>query len=118
MLLLFAIISVFLALIFYATSIYKEFREKKLSIKALAFLWLGFVFDLTGTILMSLIAKGFSLNFHSIAGLTVLALMGVKAAWSSVNYRQGAEKRVPVFYTLISSLVWLAVFIAGFFIHR
>lgn len=116
MLLISAIISVLLALIFYATSIYQEFAGKKVTRKILILFWLGFVFDLTGTILMSLIAKGFSLNFHSVLGISALGLMGIKAVWSSINYRAGLGQRVPTAYTVLSALVWLAVFLLGFFL--
>jgi len=116
MLLLTAISSVILALIFYATSIFQEFSQNRVSFGVLMFLWCGFVFDLTGTILMSLLSKGFSLNFHSIAGLTALLLMGGKAIWSSINYREGLGRRIPVVYTMVSGLVWLAVFFAGFYV--
>lgn len=118
MLLLFAIISVFLALAFYATSISQEFLKKEVSLKILVLFWLGFVFDSTGTLLMYLISPGLSINFHSVAGLTALALMGAKAVWSTVNYRKGEGQRVPKAYTIASAVIWAAVFVAGFFINR
>lgn len=116
MLLLFGILSVFLALVFYATSLFRELVRKELTLKVLVFFWLGFGFDLAGTILMSLVSEGFSLNVHSILGISALLLMGIKAVWSSVNYRAGLGKRVPSAYTVFSALVWLAVFVLGFFL--
>jgi uncharacterized repeat protein (TIGR03987 family) len=116
MLLLSGIVVVFLALIFYAASLYQEFAQQKVTRKILIFFWLGFLFDLSGTVLMSLVSQGFSFNFHSILGISALALMGIKAVWSSMNYRSGLEKRVPAAYTVLSATVWLAVFLLGFFL--
>ncbi|MDP1884431.1 MAG: TIGR03987 family protein [Candidatus Moranbacteria bacterium] len=118
MLLLFAIISVFLALMFYAVSILQEFAKKEISLKILILFWLGFVFDLAGTLLMSMISEGLSFNFHALAGLSALVLMGVKAAWSTINYKQGLGKRIPSLYTIAAAAIWMAVFIAGFFADR
>lgn len=112
-----AIVAVVLALVLYATSVFQEFSRKAVSSATLALFWWGFVFDLTGTALMSLMTEGFALDFHSVAGLVALALMGGKAVWSSVNYREGSGKRVPPVYTIASGLVWLAVFVAGFFVR-
>jgi len=114
MLLPFAIVSIILALIFYAISIYQELVKKVFTLKIIILFWIGLTFDLTGTILMFLIAEGFSMDTHAIIGLVALVLMGIKAMWVLVRFKKGMTIGVPKIYTLISSLMWLTAFFMGF----
>jgi uncharacterized repeat protein (TIGR03987 family) len=116
MILLFAIVSVFLALIFYSGSILRELVKKEVTRNILILFWLGLFFDVAGTILMFNISKGFSLSLHSVIALIALFLMGIKAVWSLVNYRAGLGRRVPTVYIMFAWILWLSVFVLGFFI--
>ena len=84
-LLILAIICMTLALTFYTIGV---FAEKKTGIllkwHAIVF-WCGFIFDTTGTTIMSKISgTAFHFNLHGITGFIALLLMAFHAIWATV----------------------------------
>lgn len=114
MLLPLAIASIVLALIFYSISVYWEIVKKKFTRKTVGLFWIGFAFDLLGTILMCMISEGFAMDAHAITGVIALTLMGTKAVWSLVRYQKKLSSGVPKIYTLVSFTLWIGVFLMGF----
>jgi len=117
MILPFAIISIFLALIFYSINIFLEIK-KGFSLKSLIFLWLGLAFDLLGTALMFLLVGHLSLRAHSIVGIVALILMAIKAVWSTGKYKKGDTFGVSKIYTVSVYILWVAVFFMGMALNR
>lgn len=83
--LIYAIVTIYLALIFYTIGVWSEKLQGKLKKWHLAVFYLGLMFDTTGTTLMSKIAKeGFQLNFHGLTGLLAIILMLLHDVWATV----------------------------------
>lgn len=117
MLLLFAIISVFVALGCYGASLWSEFFLGAITRRVRGLFWTGFAFDAIGLALMFMLAGRFILNLHGVLGLLALALMGARAVWLERNYRYRQGRRIWLPYTFVSVMVWLVVFVSGFFAH-
>lgn len=114
MLLIIGIVSVIIALVLYSISTFFELRKKRVYLWILVLFWVGLIFDYTGTISMSLISKGFSLNFHSLSGILALLLMTVKAIWSTLLFSK--NKKVPKILTILVWIFWVFVFLLGIFL--
>ncbi|POO87227.1 TIGR03987 family protein, partial [Clostridium sp. 2-1] len=81
--LLYAIIFITSALIFYTVGVWGEKLKGSLNGAHLIFFWIGLVCDTTGTTLMSKLANDvFSVSFHSVTGLLAIVLMLVHAVWA------------------------------------
>lgn len=114
--LVYAIISITLALIFYTIGVWSEKLQGKLKRWHLAIFWIGLVFDTLGTTLMSKIASnGFQLNFHGITGLLAIILMLFHAVWATLVLAKGSEKAKLNFHKLsvVVWFVWLVPYISG-----
>lgn len=113
--LIFAIVCMVLALTFYSIGVWSERFAGKLKFNHLAFFWLGWVFDTTGTTLMSTIAGKLAFNFHSVTGALAIALMFGHAIWASVVLVQKQEKVLARFhkFSTIVWAIWLVPFISG-----
>ena len=77
-----AIITITLALVFYTIGVWSEHRSKQLKKIHLIFFWLGLCMDTTGTVLMGQIAEQpmFSgkLSLHGVTGMLAIILMIVQ----------------------------------------
>lgn len=113
MLLLLAIISIILALIFYVISIYQEIVKKRFTLKIVILFWIGIAFNVLGALLIMSITPGMIVDLHSVLGHTSLILMIVRALWSSMKYYKSASTGVPIIFTIISSVLWIIVFLMG-----
>jgi len=114
--LIYAIISITLALIFYTIGVWSEKIQGKLKKWHLAIFWLGLTFDTIGTTLMSKIAKnGFQLNFHGITGLLAIVLMIFHAVWATVVFNKNNEKAKINFhkFSILVWFIWLIPYISG-----
>lgn len=73
-----AIISITLALVFYTIGVWSEHRSKHLKKIHLIFFWLGLCMDTTGTILMGRIAEqpmlSGKLSLHGVTGMLAIIL--------------------------------------------
>ena len=108
--LIYAILSITLALIFYTMGVWGEKMQGQLKKWHIVIFWFGLVFDTLGTTLMSKIAfGGFQLNFHGITGLLAILLMIFHATWASYVILKSNEKAKRNFhkFSLIVWLIWL-----------
>jgi uncharacterized repeat protein (TIGR03987 family) len=111
-----AIISISLALVFYSIGVWSEKIQGSLKKWHLCIFWIGFVFDTVGTTLMSKIAKeGFTFNFHGITGLVAILLMLIHAVWATrVLIKNNPEERKNFHkFSIIVWLIWLIPYLTG-----
>jgi len=119
-LLVFSTIAITLALVFYSIGVWSERFAKILKPKHLAFFWAGFIFDTTGTTLMTMLASTASnenfLNIHAITGILAIALMFLHAIWATISLIGGNEQRLKSFhkFSLAVWVIWLIPYCVGF----
>ena len=114
-----AIVTITLALVFYTIGVWSEHRSKKLKKPHLVFFWLGLCMDTTGTMLMgeiaghSMIAGNFSV--HGVTGALAILLMIVHAIWATVVLVKDNEKATKNFhkFSLVVWAIWLIPYIIG-----
>ena len=114
--LIYAIISITLALVFYTIGVWGEKIQGQLKTWHLVVFYIGLVCDTTGTVMMSKISSGGSfLNFHGMTGMLAIVLMMFHAVWATVVLVKGDEKAKVNFHklSLIVWLIWLIPFISG-----
>lgn len=114
--LIYAIISITLALVFYTIGVWSENLQHSLKKWHLCMFWIGFVFDTTGTTLMSKIANdGFTLNFHAITGVTAILLMLIHALWATrVLVKNDAKQKINFHkFSIAVWVIWLIPFVSG-----
>ncbi|MDR3645842.1 MAG: HsmA family protein [Clostridia bacterium] len=114
--LVYAIVSISLALVFYSIGVWSEKIQRNLKKWHLCMFWLGFVFDTTGTTLMSKIANdGFTLNFHGVTGLVAIVLMLIHAVWATVVLVKNNPVQRNSFhkFSIFVWVIWLIPFISG-----
>lgn len=111
-----AIITITLALVFYTIGVWSEKLQGELKVWHLIIFYIGLVFDTTGTTIMSKIANGgFQLNFHGITGLLAILLMLFHAIWATVVIARKNERAKVSFhkFSILVWLIWLVPFISG-----
>lgn len=114
--LIYAIISITLALVFYTIGVWGEKIQGQLKTWHLVVFYIGLVCDTTGTVMMSKISSGGSfLNFHGMTGMLAIVLMMLHAVCATVVLVKGDEKAKVNFHklSLIVWLIWLIPFISG-----
>jgi uncharacterized repeat protein (TIGR03987 family) len=114
--LVYAIVSITLALVFYSVGVWSEKIQGNLKKWHLFIFWIGFVFDTVGTTLMSKIAKdGFVLNFHGITGLAAIILMFIHAVWATkvLIKNDPAERSNFHKFSILVWIIWLIPFVSG-----
>jgi uncharacterized repeat protein (TIGR03987 family) len=114
--LIFAIIAITLALVFYTIGVWSEQKQHVLKGWHLWLFWIGFFFDTTGTTLMSRLAKDiFRLNFHSVTGLLAIILMLVHAIWATRVLIRNNDREKENFhhFSVFVWIVWLIPYISG-----
>lgn len=111
-----AIVTITLALVFYTIGVWGEKIQGELKKWHLIVFYLGLMFDTTGTTIMSRITSGgFKLNFHGITGLLAIILMLFHALWATVVLVRNDEKAKANFHRLsiVVWIIWLIPFISG-----
>ncbi len=117
---LFSTIAITLALIFYSIGVWTERFARILKPKHLAFFWAGFIFDTTGTTLMTTLAttmgKGNFFNAHAITGFLAISLMLFHAIWGTLTLVSGNEQRLRSFhkFSILVWVIWLIPYFIGF----
>ncbi|EKQ56857.1 MULTISPECIES: HsmA family protein [unclassified Clostridium] len=114
--LIYAIVSITSAFIFYTIGVWSEKMQGKLKIWHLIIFYLGLIFDTLGTTIMSKIAAGgFQLNFHGITGLLAIFLMLFHALWATIVLIKNNENAKIKFHKFSISvwIIWLIPFISG-----
>lgn len=122
-LLILAIIMISLALVFYTWGVWAEHRKGKLEPKHLILFLIGLFFDTSGTITMSVIAKGnevvaSGINWHAITGGFAIGLMLIHALWAAIVIKKKNETSQKSFhkFSLLVWLLWLIPYVSGAFI--
>lgn len=114
--LIYAITTITLALIFYTIGVWSEKIQGELKSWHLIIFWIGLIFDTTGTMLMSKIAnESFQFNFHGITGLLAIILMLFHAIWATVVLLKKNTTAKTNFhkFSIVVWLIWLIPFISG-----
>jgi len=118
--LILAIIMITLALVFYTWGVWAEHRKGRLEPKHLILFLIGLFFDTSGTVTMSVIAKGSEavitgINWHAITGGLAIGLMLVHALWAAVVLKKKNEKSQKSFhkFSLFVWLLWLVPYLSG-----
>jgi uncharacterized repeat protein (TIGR03987 family) len=114
--LIYAIVFINLALVFYTIGVWSEKIQKKLKSWHLVIFWTGLVFDTLGTSFMAGIAgDGFKFDFHGITGLFAIMLMLIHVIWATwVMIRQNKEMQFKFHkFSFIVWLLWLIPFASG-----
>ncbi len=115
-LLIFAITTISLALVFYTIGVFAERKSGTLLPWHVVIFWCGFACDTIGTTLMSKIAGGrFEFNLHGITGLIALLLMAFHAIWATVTIIKGTPHARKVFnkFSIVVWCIWLIPYIIG-----
>lgn len=114
--LIYAVISITLALLFYTVGVWSEKKQGELKKWHLIVFWIGLVFDTLGTTIMGKIAgAGFGINFHSVTGLLAILLMLFHALWATVVLKKNDEKAKVSFhkFSIVVWIIWLIPFLSG-----
>lgn len=117
--LIFAIIFITLALVFYTIGVFGEKKKGELTLFHTILFWIGFICDTTGTTIMSKISgTQFSLNIHGITGLIALLLMVFHAIWATIILIKNDNKAKKFFhkFSICVWILWLIPYIIGIFI--
>lgn len=113
-----AVLSITLALIFYTIGVWAEHRQKLLKPWHLILFWCGFIMDATGTHLMSRLStdsQGALMSAHGIIGMIAILLMLVHAIWATsvlVRKDENAQRNFHKF-SLVVWVIWLIPFVLG-----
>jgi uncharacterized repeat protein (TIGR03987 family) len=112
-------VAITLALVFYSIGVWSERFAKILKPKHLAFFWAGFVFDTTGTSLMTEIASGNFFTIHALTGFLAIVLMLFHAVWATITLAKHKEQRLRSFhkFSLLVWAIWLIPYLIGFIIN-
>jgi uncharacterized repeat protein (TIGR03987 family) len=109
-----------LALAFYSLGVWAERIARYLKPWHLAAFWTGFLFDVSGTWVMTRMAEGpFDLReSHTLTGQIALWLMLAHAIWATWVSRRGSEEARTGFhrYSLFVWLVWLIPYFGGMYL--
>ncbi len=113
--LILAIVTICSALVFYTIGVWSERFAGRLKPWHLALFWVGFVFDTTGTTLMSQIARKFDFDLHGVTGVLAIALMMSHAIWATIVLLTRNEKWLVNFHKFSSVvwMIWLVPFFSG-----
>ncbi len=109
-----------LALLFYSIGVWSERFTKFLLKRHLYFFWLGFAFDISGTLAMHKISSHpFNiLEPHTLTGQIALWLMLLHAIWASIviiENKVGLRKKFHK-YSLLVWFIWLIPYLGGMYI--
>ena len=108
-----------LALVFYSLGIWTERFARRLKPWHVVTFWIGFTFDVAGTLAMHKIAEG-EFNFwdlHTLTGQIALWLMLGHAIWATVVIRNSMEAMLNRFHkiSIFVWLIWLIPFFGGMY---
>ena len=123
--LIFAIITITLALLFYTIGVFGERKSKTLNKKHVIIFWLGLICDTTGTLTMSQIAKSGvetigarSQMIHGITGALAIDLMLFHAGWATWVLFKGNDVQKAKFhkFSILVWAIWLIPYVIGMII--
>ncbi len=113
---LYAIIFISSALLFYTIGVWSEKKQLELKRWHLIIFWIGLVFDTTGTFVMSTLTNGsFQFDFHGITGLLAILLMLGHVLWATYVLTKNDEAMKVKFhkFSLAVWSLWLIPYVSG-----
>ena len=116
---IFSVILITLALIFYSIGVWSERLAGRLNGWHLAFFWAGFICDTSGTGIMLEMSDANLMSMHGLTGLIAIVLMLVHAIWASFVLKRKDEHAILNFhkFSVIVWLIWLVPYLNGFFMN-
>ncbi|KMT22233.1 HsmA family protein [Clostridium cylindrosporum] len=120
--LLFATITISLALVFYTVGVFGERKSGTLKKSHVLIFWIGLICDTIGTITMGKIAKSnlelttsLTGNIHGITGVIAIALMLFHALWATMVIFKNDDKKKKFFhkFSIVVWLIWLIPYFVG-----
>jgi len=109
-----------LALLFYSLGVWSERMARYLKPWHVVAFWIGFVFDVSGTYAMHLLAEGqFDiLTPHTLTGQIALWLMLLHAIWATMVIIKQDESMKNKFhkFSIVVWLIWLIPYFGGMFL--
>jgi uncharacterized repeat protein (TIGR03987 family) len=113
--LIFAIVSIVTALVFYTVGVWSEKISGRLKAWHTLLFWIGFVFDTTGTTLMTRLAGGMEFNLHGVTGVAAIVLMLTHAIWATLVLALKRESAIRNFhkFSIFVWTIWLIPFVSG-----
>lgn len=114
--LILAIVTISLALVFYTVGVWGEKLQKTLKPWHLVIFWAGFVCDTTGTTFMSILSENSNpFHFHAVTGVIAILLMLFHAVWATVVLVRKKEAMMRAFhkFSLIVWIIWLIPYLSG-----
>ena len=105
-----------LALVLYTIGVFAERRSGTLKASHLVFFYLGLACDTAGTAVMSVIARGGSVNTaHAATGALAIILMVVHAAWATVVLARKNREAMARFHRFSVAVwtIWLIPYLCG-----
>lgn len=120
LLLIFSTTTITLALVFYSVGIWAERISKYLKPWHVIAFWIGFTFDVAGTLAMHKLSDDpfdFT-DMHTLTGQIALWLMLAHAIWATLVVRRAYETLRLKFhrYSLFVWLIWLIPYFGGMFL--
>ncbi|MCB0731324.1 MAG: TIGR03987 family protein [Ignavibacteriae bacterium] len=119
-LVIFSTVLITLALIFYSLGVWAERLARFLKPWHVISFWIGFFFDVSGTLAMHKLADGpFNiLEPHTLTGQIALWLMLIHAIWATVVTRNGTDQARSNFhkFSLVVWIIWLIPYFGGMYI--
>ncbi|WP_053984254.1 HsmA family protein [Niameybacter massiliensis] len=119
--LIFAIITITLALVFYTIGVFGERKAGSLEKRHVLIFWLGLVCDTIGTLTMGAIARSstqVASPIHGITGFIAIVLMLFHAGWATWVLYKGDTNMKHSFhkFSIVVWAVWLVPYFIGMFI--
>jgi uncharacterized repeat protein (TIGR03987 family) len=115
-----AIILISTALIFYSIGVWAERFARYLKPRHTIFFWAGFIFDVSGTWAMHLLAtKPFDITeLHTLTGQIALWLMFLHAVWATWAVVKNNENLLKTFhrFSIFVWMIWLIPYFGGMFL--
>ena len=115
-----SIVLITIALFFYSLGVWAERLARYLKPWHVIAFWIGFAFDISGTLAMHFMAKGqFDLSEpHTLTGQIALWLMFLHALWATRVVKKGNEKMLTTFhrFSIFVWMVWLIPYFGGMYL--
>lgn len=120
--LILAVTAITLALVFYTIGVWAERRSGTLKPWHVITFWTGLLFDTTGTLTMSVIAKSAAgvpnrliSTIHGVSGGLAIALMIIHALWATIVLLEKDKKKKATFhrFSIVVWSIWLIPYLAG-----
>ena len=111
-----AILTISIALVFYSIGVWGEKLQKTLKPWHVIIFWAGFICDTTGTTLMSMMSNNTNaLNLHAVTGVIAILLMLFHAVWATIVLVGKREKLMLTFhkFSLFVWIIWLIPYFSG-----